>query len=266
MRACEDAGWEASAPEPVPGRRADAPLLDGARLEVDSRLARRWVARLVGAAADGEGPEAASLAAATRRDALDPLALLEAALMQDEARLEALALGVGADVRALGAVAQLAVIPLLQACGRGLAPHAPAEWPHGYCPLCGAWPSLAELRGLERARRLRCSRCGGDWRVDLLRCPYCRTDDFRQLGSLVPEERGENRKADTCGACRGYVKALTTLRPIPPTRVALEDLGSVELDVVALERDFRRPSPPGYRLDVAVAPSSARRGLLGWRR
>ena len=26
-----------------------------------------------------------------------------------------------------------------------------AVWQHGYCPVCGGWPSLAELRGVELA-------------------------------------------------------------------------------------------------------------------
>ncbi len=169
-------------------RPAGAPLLAGALLVVDPSLAARWVGRLLEHAAGWSSPGAASLAPAASGGRLDPLDLLEAAVCQDEARLDALAATTGADPRALAAVGQLAAMPLLQACGRHLAGLVPAAWRQGYCPVCGAWPALAELRGLESARRLRCGRCGADWGVEWLRCPYCGVTDHRSLGSLVPEE------------------------------------------------------------------------------
>ena len=35
-----------------------------------------------------------------------------------------------------------------------------AVWQQGYCPICGGWPLLAELRGIELAQYLRCAACG----------------------------------------------------------------------------------------------------------
>src|SRR3989475_7118346 len=111
------------------------------------------------------------------RSRIDGLQLLEAALCHDDARIDALAAaggeGEGADPRALRVLGHMAVLPLLQACGRRLASELPATWWEGYCPLCGAWPVVAEYTGLGRKRQLRCGRCGTGWAIPLLRCVFC---------------------------------------------------------------------------------------------
>jgi FdhE protein len=171
--------------------------------------------------------------------------------------LAAHAAALAADPDALAAVAQLGAGPLLQACRRRLAAAVLADWDEGCCPVCGAWPALAESRGLERARRLRCARCGADWGVVALRCPYCRNGDHQQLGSLVSETQGEGRKVDTCDRCRGYVKSVATLRPWAADEVALADLATVDLDLAALDHDFARPDAPAVALDLRLVDPSA---------
>src|SRR5205807_9292173 len=103
---------------------------------------------------------------------MDGLALLAAAVCQDDARSDALAAAAGADAQAVRVVGQMAAVPLLQACARGLASQIPASWWEGYCPVCGAWPVVAEYRGLERKRQLRCGRCGTGWAVPVLRVGF----------------------------------------------------------------------------------------------
>ena len=55
-------------------------------------------------------------------------------------------------------------------------------WGRGYCPACGAWPVLAEQRGLEQRRYLRCGLCASAWEVDRLLCPFCGNRDHLLLG------------------------------------------------------------------------------------
>ncbi|HEX7118367.1 MAG TPA: formate dehydrogenase accessory protein FdhE [Longimicrobiales bacterium] len=252
LDALEDPAWGTAAPDaPAPARPAAAPLLHGTTIRVDARRARRWVRRLVKTAADESAPGAASLRRFRFRR-LDAAALLEAAVAHDTPRIEQIAAEVDADPHALAAVAQLAARPLLQASGRRLAGHVPPGWDHGYCPVCGAWPALAESRGIERARRLRCARCGADWNIVVLRCPFCGERDHRRQGGLVPDGEEEIRRVDTCHSCRGYVKTITTLRPIAPPAVLIEDLATVELDIAALERGYARPERPGYTVVVSV--------------
>src|SRR5437016_12947300 len=132
--------WDAAVPAPVDGRPARAPLLHGAQVGVHRRSATRFVRQLSRLAGlDGGG--------ATHR--LDALDLLEAAIRQDDARIDALATS---DPSTLRVVAQVAAVPLLRACARTIGSEIPpaGAWWEGYCPLCGAWPTLAEFRGLER--------------------------------------------------------------------------------------------------------------------
>lgn len=252
LDALDDPAWSAAAPDgPILHRPPDAPLLQGTTLRVDPRPARRWVRRLIKAAASSATPGASTFARMRFRR-LDALALLEAAITFDPLLIDAIATETGVDAHALAAVAQLAARPLLQACGSRLGRHVTAGWSHGYCPICGAWPALAETRGIERARRLRCARCGGDWAFPVLLCPFCGERDHRRQGSLVPDGEEDLRKVDTCHSCRGYVKTITTLTAIAAPDLLVEDLASLELDIAALERGYARPERPGYNLSVQV--------------
>jgi FdhE protein len=149
-------------------------------------------------------------------------------------------------------IEELAALPLLQACRRRFSDRAQG-WTQGHCPICGAWPTLAELRGLDRARRLRCGRCGADWGLAPLRCPFCENDDHEKQRSLVPEKGGESRRVDVCDVCQGYLKALAQHGAIRPEQVALEDLASVELDLAAIDRGYHRPDPRPEAVRVEVA-------------
>ena len=228
---------------------SSTPLLAGARIPIDVPVADRWVRRLLTLAAEA-GPEAIGLRASAGDGALDTRAFLEAAVNADADRLEAIARSLDIDADALAAVAALAVMPLLQALRRRFGPAVEAGWHEGFCPICGSWPHLAEQRGLERARRLRCARCGGDWGQPGIRCPYCGVVGHEARAALVSEQDGEARKVETCSACRGYLKSGSTLRAWAADEVALTDLATVDLDLVALERNFERPEP--RRLDPGV--------------
>jgi FdhE protein len=262
----DDPGWgtplaEAESAAGDAGGSAQAPLLHGRTLEVDAARVRRLVRRLVSTAAAGETAAAASLRG-YRPSAIEAVGLLTAAVRQDRARIGALAAPGGIDSGALASVADLAALPLLHSCGRLLVDGVPDFWPHGYCPICAGWPILAERRGLDRTRRLRCGRCGGDWPVNWLCCIYCGEKEHERLGSLVPEDRGETLKVETCASCRGYLKSVATLQQIPPFALLLQDLETVELDLVALDRGYSRPQGGGFAVDVRVM---ARPSRLIWR-
>lgn len=233
---------------------ASAPVLAGATLMVERSVADRWLRRLFAAS------DVASLRAAAVRS--DAFAVLAAAIELDVARLAVLARAVDAPVEPFIAVAPLAAVPWLEACGRRWAPRV--EGRGAWCPVCGGWAALAEARGLERERRLRCARCGGDWRTQWLTCPYCGIDDHTRLASLVAEATGESRKVDACRECTSYVKTVTTLAAADASTLRLLDLATVDLDVAALERGFTRPAGLGQRLAVTVVERPAARRF--WRR
>ena len=232
----DGARWEAAVPKPAADRPVKAPLLSRAEITVDGRAARGWVRRLLGRA----------VPVGTRR--IDGLALLEAAVCQDDTRVDALARTAGTEPQPVRVAGQMAALPLLQTCGRSLAPELPAAWWEGYCPLCGAWPVLAEYTGLERKRQLR--------------CVFCAETDHENLGYLAPEEEEQMRRVEVCQTCKGYLKGLTTVQPLAPWAILLDDLMTVPLDVAALERGYHRPERPGYALEVRIA-ERRRAPLLG---
>jgi FdhE protein len=265
-----ESAWRAVVPDEPAVDEAPTPLLTGATLRIDARLLRRWLERLIRTAAAGT---AVPLAAAARADTDRLAALLEAGLVEDAGQVAAIAEGLGVDAGALAAVAGMATVPVLRACAERWSNRIQRAWPHGFCPVCGAWPSFAESRGLERTRCLRCVRCAADWTTDWLRCPFCSCQDHETLGSLVltlpPDADGPLRLArvatgvDTCGACRGYLKTVTTLAPVPADDLGLLDLTTVELDAVAVARGYARPAGPGAPLGARIVVDERRRGW--WR-
>jgi len=119
-----------------------------------------------------------------------------------------------------------------------------ARWTRGACPGCGAPPLLAELRapssGGERERFLRCGRCDSAWLYPRIGCPGCGTTDHRSLRYLHAEGEDEFRRAMTCDNCQGYVKEIAVLDPLSADALLEEDLGTVGLDLMAVERGYRR--------------------------
>ena len=236
----DGAVWEAAVPSSAAERPVKAPLLAHTRITLDARATRGWVRRLLTLALPGEARK------------VDEIALLDAALSHDDEALDALARAGGADPSVLRVAGQMALLPLLQACARRLAPDVPAAWWEGYCPVCGAWPAVAEYTGLERKRQLRCGRCGAGWAIPLLRCVYCDETHHDNLGYLTPEAGEQSRKIEVCNTCKGYLKAVTTVRPLAPWAILVDDLTTVPLDIAALERGYRRPERPGYALEARV--------------
>jgi len=255
--------WHEAVPD-TPSSPTGTPILDGGELTLGRSVADRWVRHLLATAARHGGP-AASLAEVARAADLDAFAVLEASIAADGERLDAMAHALAAQPGALAAVASIAAMPLLHACARRWTSRIPATWTHGFCPICGAWPAFAEARGLERARRLRCARCGADWWIEWLRCPHCGVRDHTCLGALVPEAAGERRRVETCTVCRHYVKTLTTLTATPAADVAVEDLASLDLDLVALAQGYVGADGLGYAPTARVIPRR-RRGLFAGRR
>jgi FdhE protein len=244
LEACADPAWdEAAATATLSRERAPGQsLLAGAQMTLEARLVDRWVRRLLAVAGEA-GVEAAPLRAAARDSAFATLVFLIAAINGDNERLRQMAHEHGLDPDALAAVANLAAMPPLQTLHRRFASAIDAAWNEGFCPICGGWPLLVEQRGLERARRLRCGRCGGDWTQPGIRCPYCGVSGHTARSALVAEGDREARTIEVCSECHGYVKRVSTLGAWAGDEVVLADLATIELDLVALERDLQRPAP-----------------------
>jgi FdhE protein len=266
--ALNDVGWRRPLDETELARRfsgspQDVPLLNGRMLQVDAARIRKLVHGLASTAAAGDvgggggGGGGISLRRYRPTEA-EALKLISAAVRQDDDEIDKLAAEHDVDAGALASIAHLAAFPLLQSCGRVLESRVPTSWQHGYCPVCASWPILAERRGLDRSRRLRCGRCAAEWEVQWLYCIYCGERDHDRLGSLEPDDRGEILKVETCATCRGYLKSIASLQGFPAFELLLQDLETVEFDLVALNRGYHRPLKSGYALDAQVVAHASR--------
>jgi FdhE protein len=185
-------------------------------------------------------------------------------VVQQAAALEDMAERAGVDPAVLKVVGHVAALPLLIASGQRAADDLQARpWSLGYCPVCAAWPTLAEMRGLARELFLRCGRCGGDWPYDHGACAFCGAQEHRSQSYFAAEHERESRRAVTCDTCHGYLKTIATLGRLGPAELLLHDLQTVELDVSALANGYARPDGPGWTMSVRI--ESAARSGSRWR-
>jgi FdhE protein len=215
------------------------PLLDGGGLvESVAALARALAGD---GAASGDSLLAVAQALHSVGGTPGGTALAEAALGGAWDEVADVARRLDVDEYSLVAALDYAVRPVLRAAAAQLAPVlAGAVWARGSCPACGAPPLLAELRGAEEGRTLRCGRCASAWPFARLECPGCGERDHRRLLALHAEGEGDHRRADCCESCGLYVKGVAVLDPLAADAVIEEDLATAELDFAAVERGYHR--------------------------
>jgi FdhE protein len=186
------------------------------------------------------GSAAHRAAEVVRSSDVDLTGLVGAVLSGERGPVERAGAELDVDGEALARMIDLALQPFLWEAARSLGALVDIDvWERGYCPVCGAWPALAELVGPEKKRHLRCVRCGSDWTWLVLLCPYCGNDDHRTLRVL--QAPGSAERVDVCERCHGYVKALPAYTPNPPARLVAEDVATMDLDVAASAAGYARP-------------------------
>jgi FdhE protein len=241
--------------------RAGIPLLEDEPLFLDLEYVADLFERLLNVVlrrADADtNAHAAPLIAAAADGRLDPGELFLEAMLRHSDHVATMSAAIDVDEDLLLSLACLAVAPLLRGIAARSSPvieqlDEQVAWRRGYCPACGGPPLLGELRGVELRLSLRCAACGLAWRAPRLCCPFCATDDHRALHTLQVE--GENRfRVQACDRCFGYLKIGNAFDPLPAELLALDDLASIDLDVVAIERGYARPNTAGFRLSHSAS-------------
>jgi FdhE protein len=177
---------------------------------------------------------------------IDAAALLAHVYQRDQQAVRQMATDHQLVVDLLWLVGDLVTAPVVYlqqiAALRESAPDSPVRealerWEQGYCPACGSWPSLAEFFYGERL--LRCAFCAATWRSAGERCIYCGTTDA-QYRTVVPDRAKPGRRLELCRSCGGFLKTLDVELVTPFPLVAIEDLGSSDLDQAALHHGFKR--------------------------
>ena len=226
-------GIPALAGEPIP---VPTPILTPFLLGVCEALAE-----------GGAGDAARRISSHIDETRMDAGSLLSASLKRDQKAIRTAAVHRGLAPDLLWLVAELAVSPYVHALQQVLFGAPPAgtplasaldAWDRGYCPFCGSWPALAEVA--SGRRMLRCSFCALAWELQGYRCIYCR-EAGEAFVTAAPGDERKDQRLELCGTCRSYMKAVdvATLSPFP--LLAIADLETMHLDMVAMERGYGRP-------------------------
>jgi FdhE protein len=117
-----------------------------------------------------------------------------------------------------------------------------AMQPDRLCPVCGSPPlvSLIDVRGLpERTRYLHCALCEADWRYVRAKCADCGSVEGIAYHGLEGVE--SPARAETCDACKTYVKILSGEKDAAIDPFA-DDLATLGLDLKVAEAGWQRAS------------------------
>ncbi|MDO8786232.1 MAG: formate dehydrogenase accessory protein FdhE [Syntrophales bacterium] len=115
------------------------------------------------------------------------------------------------------------------------------NWLRGYCPICGSFPQMSELKG-EGQRFLACSFCDFEWPSERLKCPFCENKDHGSLHYFY-EEGKEIYRVYVCDKCKQYIKTVDSRKFDYEPDLNLEDIATIHLDILASEKGFKRPVP-----------------------
>jgi FdhE protein len=142
-------------------------------------------------------------------------------------------------------LAQNSLQPIFEAYADKLKGYVDQEkWWRGYCPICGSKPVIAELIGAERKKFLVCSCCGYEWRFNRTRCPFCDNEQAQAFKFFYTENEGKAYRVETCQKCKKYIKTVDTEELEDEMIPAVEDMGTLHLDILAKKEGYTREVPP----------------------
>lgn len=189
--------------------------------------------------------------------------LAEAVVAANTAAVERIAAHNGLDPLLLGLVSGFVLAPVLRALtaralsGERCAPWNEGDfWQQGYCPVCGALPSVAwldkpavdeknaYLAGGGGKKHLHCGLCGANWLFRRGACPSCAEEGNGVIEILRESGVSHGERLDWCTKCKVYCPTvdLREREFVPDLDAAA--LGMMHLDMVAARKKLRplRPS------------------------
>jgi FdhE protein len=177
---------------------------------------------------------------AIRNRALDPEELL--ARHYNEAYVNNISENLDIDKAVLNFLIHMSIKPSLDANVEKLKDQVDLKnWLRGYCPVCGSFPHMSELKG-EGQRFFACSFCGFGWPSERLKCPFCENREHESLHYFY-EEGKEIYRVDVCDKCRQYIKTVDSRKLNFEPDMDLEDIITLHLDMLASEKGFKRLVP-----------------------
>ena len=222
------------------------PLIDSGNFVVDNDSSGRLFRRLCHLSTE-ENPVLASagkvLLEALDSGKLDTAELSKAVLQNQAETIEGYAQELEVPLPVLQALTKLSIQPSLLATVASVAMGSELdEWRQGYCPICGGLPAIAALVGEEGKRQALCSFCGHLWNLPRLGCPFCSNEKHEDLRYFYGE--GDDiYRVQVCEQCKGYIKVVDTREGVDPKALAVDDVVTAYLDLLAEEEGYQRKAP-----------------------
>ena len=167
------------------------------------------------------------------------------ALFPARGRIGTLDEAIGLDPDVVAFLVQCTLRPLMDPYFAGCRDHLrDDDWTLGVCPCCGAPPAFSDIVEDGR-RRLACHVCGTGWTFTRLQCPFCGTDDTKDLARLDFEALADQGYfMSACGRCRAYIKEIDRRVRWNGGPALVEDWGSPHFDMAAGTAGYWRPAAP----------------------
>lgn len=173
---------------------------------------------------------------------LDDQAAMQAHLRNDEGFFNAWGARMPSAPRLVPMLIQAAMTPSLEQAARQLTTKLPSDtWTHGHCPVCGSLPIFSELREKEGFRYHLCGFCHAEYRSPRLQCPFCLETDTAKLSYYEAREEAGIRLS-ACATCGMYIKVADFRNLDRKSLPLIDDLESLALDVLAREKQLKRPT------------------------
>ena len=222
------------------------PLVEWGSFSVDTNSTDRLFRRLCQLSME-ENPVLASagkaLLEALNSGTLESEELIKAVLQNQVESIERYAKGLEISFPVLQALTKLSMQPSLLATVATVEKATDLHgWRYSYCPICGGLPAIAALVGEEGKREVLCSFCGHLWEINRLGCPFCGTDNQGDLRYFFGE--GDDLyRVQVCEECKGYLKVVDTRQGGDPKALAVDDVLTAHLDLLAEEEGYQRKAP-----------------------
>jgi FdhE protein len=111
--------------------------------------------------------------------------------------------------------------------------------PDIFCPACG-YPAVSAVVRADKLRYLHCALCNTEWHMVRATCAAC--GDAGQVGYYHIDGGDGSVRAETCDACRGYLKIVYRDKS-PEADPVADDLATLALDLLVDEAGYERTGP-----------------------
>jgi FdhE protein len=137
----------------------------------------------------------------------------------------------------------MSILPSIHANVEKLHDHVDLKnWGMGYCPICGSFPKMSEMKGEGGKRHFQCSFCGFLWPSQRIKCPFCDNQDHEKLHFFYAEGHNAYR-VELCEDCKQYIKTVDRRNLDYEPDLEVEDIATIHLDMLASKKGFKRPVP-----------------------